>query len=89
MRPGIKGEAPYHGTPTPILCPGCGDRLFSMKPGYLECELCGAEIRVGLKATQALQEGWGGPDTVVTLARPERVTRTTHRQHRKTGALAL
>jgi hypothetical protein len=89
MRPGITGDAPFHGTPTPVLCPGCGDRLFSMKPGCLKCELCGVEINVPVDGTEELQDGWGGKDVVPRPARPARAQTLLCRQKRKTGALAL
>jgi predicted amidophosphoribosyltransferase len=89
MRPGIQGEAPFSGSPTPVLCPGCGDRLFSIEPGILKCELCGAEIKVSKEKSAELEDGWGGPDEIVEPARPARPTRVITRQHRKTGALAF
>jgi uncharacterized Zn finger protein (UPF0148 family) len=91
MTPGIRGEAPFIGSPTPILCPGCGDRLFSVKPGLLKCEICNAEVRVGTRPKEAdtleLQDGWGGAD--LAPAAPARVPRALGRQKRKTGMLAL
>jgi len=88
MEPGIRGKTPFIGTPTPNLCPGCGDRLFSVKPGLLKCELCGAEVVVLEGTTAHLQEGWGGHDDVPRLARPSNLFQR-QRQKRKTGMLMI
>lgn len=87
MRPGIKGEAPFCGAPTPNICPGCGDRLFSIRPGLLKCELCGAEITVAAATT--LQDDWGGQEVVVVPAAPARANRAFSRQNRKTGFIMV
>ncbi len=88
MAPGIRGDAPFTGSPTPNICPGCGDRLFSIRPGLLKCELCRAEINVpeDKNSGAVLQADWGGQDLV---AAPARATRTFQRQRRKTGAFSI
>lgn len=91
MAPGIRGEAPFTGLPTPIICPGCGDRLFSIRPGLLKCELCEAEINVpeDKNSDTDLQDDWGGQEIVTTSAAPARANRAFNRQNRKTGAIRV
>jgi hypothetical protein len=90
MEPGIRGKAPFIGTPTPNLCPGCGDRLFSVEPGFLACELCGVEVRVAEAASLELQEGWGGQDLVkAKTAKPSGAPAVFRRQRRKTGTVLV
>jgi uncharacterized Zn finger protein (UPF0148 family) len=84
MAHGIRGDAPFSGSPTPNVCPGCGDRLFSVKPGLLGCELCGVEVSVDVTPRE-LQDGWGGRD--LAPARSTAIARPLQRQHRKTAAL--
>jgi len=86
MEPGIRGEAPFNGKPTPNLCPGCGDRLFSVKPGHLKCELCGAEVMIA--TPPETEEGWGGDDVAVR-ARPAIPAAIFRRQRRQTGAVMV
>ena len=84
MEPGIWGKAPFNGTPTPVFCPGCGDRLFSTSPGHLVCELCGAEVNVANRAaTKTLSKQRTRP------AMPVQAHKLLGRQRRKTGALVF
>lgn len=87
MEPGIRGEAPFSGTPTPNACPGCGDRLFSVEPGLLVCEICGAKINVRQKMVE--EDGWGGRDVVKPALRPAIPPHVFRRQRRRTGAITV
>ena len=100
MAPGIRGEAPFTGSPTPIICPGCGDRLFSVEPGHLKCEICGAEVNVAVApkaaeeveeadSTLELRDGWGGQDLEDVPVRPAQVSGLFAGQRRKTGAFQV
>jgi hypothetical protein len=97
MAPGIRGEGPFTGSPTPNICPGCGDRLFSIEPGLLKCEICGAEINLAKAekvdedaAVLTLRDGWGGQDIEEVPARPAQVPSVfSGRQRRKTGAFQV
>jgi hypothetical protein len=87
MEPGIRGKAPFNGTPTPNVCPGCGDKLFSAEPGVFECELCGTVIRVPQGTFE--EDGWGGRDIVEAVARPAIPPHIFRRQRRETGAVTV
>lgn len=48
---GIRGTQPFTGTPTPITCPCCGDRLFQVESGAYACEICGLRVPAPSRGT--------------------------------------
>ena len=54
---GIRGEGFFSGSPVPIDCPACGDRMFRTGRHEYGCELCGAVVHSPKPAVKVFRRG--------------------------------